>query len=117
MKYTHAVGSAFKFCLFGLLLSIAANGPSLASQSLRDWINDKSNLGKFGSVIAEPKVQQNNSQVYYFQMNVDFPSASHRMLITITCTQTKEPAAFCSASSTTGAPPDFPPAFVAPVFP
>jgi hypothetical protein len=112
------------FILIGTSVLLATGQRSFADETLREWIGRT--LGKFGSVVAEPKMQQNNTLIYYFQMKtVNFASTSYAMLITITCGELKaeDPApvpprrAFCNTGTVTGGPPDFPPAFISPVYP
>ena len=91
-------------------------GTAAADESLRDWIN--TNLKQFGAVIAEPRPQTGNTQIYYFQTNVNYSSTSpFPVIATITCTPVKEGGAVCTAGNVTGAPPGFPSAFRSAVFP
>jgi hypothetical protein len=108
-------GTIIKVSLITTTLASGVCNSSFARENLRDWINN--NLGKLGSVIAEPKSQQNNSQMYYFQTTATVPNSTFPVIVTIACTQTKEPGALCTTSSTTGAPSGFPSAFKSPVYP
>jgi len=73
-------------------------------------------LKPFGFVIAKAKASGSGPSVYYFQMTgVNFPSTTVPMIIPVTCTVTSDSSnSFCSAGTVSGAPPNFPPAFIAP---